>query len=96
MGIHINLAVVMHDWSRRHGLVGPSLTLGVKDTSFTRAEYDRALAPPDAAPRANEAASHAAVRAVTAGELFTDDVLRLVVVAPGRSGKNLEKSLRLP
>ena len=31
-----------------------------------------------------------------AGELFRDEVLRLVVVAPGRAGKTLERLLRLP
>jgi predicted Zn-dependent peptidase len=31
-----------------------------------------------------------------ASELFVDDGLRLVVVAPGRAGKTLERSLRLP
>jgi predicted Zn-dependent peptidase len=31
-----------------------------------------------------------------AGDLFRDDLLRLVVVAPGRAGRNLERSLHLP
>ena len=46
MGIHINLAVVMHDWSRRHGLAGPSLTLGVQDISFNRMEYEADVGVP--------------------------------------------------
>jgi hypothetical protein len=43
MGIHINLAVVLHDWFRRHAVAGPVLTLGVQDLAFRAGELDRAL-----------------------------------------------------
>ena len=43
MGIHINLAVLMHDWIARHGLSGPVSTLGVQDVSFTRDDLGRWL-----------------------------------------------------
>jgi hypothetical protein len=43
MGIHINLAVVLHDWLHRHAVSGPVLTLGVQDVTFRADELDRAL-----------------------------------------------------
>lgn len=46
MRLHINLAVVLHDWLRRHTLSGPVLTLGLRDSSFSCDEFDRALARP--------------------------------------------------
>ena len=72
MSIHINLAVVMHDWSRRHGLAGPSLTLGVQGISFNRREYEAALASPGAAPRTTAASTQAMLQHMTANELFAD------------------------
>src|SRR5690242_7839815 len=72
MSIHINLAVVMHEWSRRHGLAGPSLTLGVQDVSFTRTEYDGALVPPDAGARATDPSTQPHSQLMTPVELFSD------------------------
>jgi hypothetical protein len=43
MGIHINLALILHDWLRRYDVVGPVLTLGVQEVSFWRDELDRVL-----------------------------------------------------
>lgn len=39
MGIHINLATLMHEWVRRHRLAGPVLTLGVQQVTFTHQEF---------------------------------------------------------
>src|SRR5262245_43907335 len=62
MGIHINLAVLMHDWIARHRLSGPALTLGVQQVSFTHNEFAQRL-PPDF-PRPSTP------QAMTAAELF--------------------------
>ena len=43
MHTHINLAVLLHDWLRRHAVAGPVLTLGLLDGSFNADEFDRAL-----------------------------------------------------
>jgi hypothetical protein len=66
MGIHINLAVVLHDWLRRHAVVGPVLTLGVQHLSFRADELDRALG------RSSKQPSDASCKPPTAGELFGD------------------------
>ena len=65
MGIHINLAVVMHDWLRRHAVVGPALTLGVQDVSFRADELNRAL---NRSPKPCSTSS----KPITARELFED------------------------
>ena len=71
MELHINLAVVMHDWSRRHGLAGPTLTLGVQDVCFTRTEYAAALAPPHSTSRQTaESAPPTPAPSMSARELF--------------------------
>ena len=62
MGIHINLAVLMHDWITRHALSGPVVTLGVQDLSFTRDDFGRWL------PR--EFPHPTSPRPMTADELF--------------------------
>lgn len=49
MGIHLNLAVIVLDWTRRHRLAGPTLTLGVQDIAFTPADFQRAIDPSRAA-----------------------------------------------
>ena len=72
MGIHINLAVVLHDWFRRHAVVGPVLTLGVQDVSFQAHELDRALDRCERLPSA-------ATKLMTARELFEDFGLAPVV-----------------
>jgi hypothetical protein len=65
MSIHINLAVVLHDWLRRHVVTGPVLTLGVQDVTFRGDELDRAL---DRSPKY----SSARPKPMTARELFDD------------------------
>jgi hypothetical protein len=65
MRIHINLAVVLHDWLHRHAVAGPVLTLGVQDVNFRADELDRAL---DRCPKSFSASS----KFMTARELFED------------------------
>jgi hypothetical protein len=43
MGIHINVAVELRSWCRKHNIGGPVLTLGVQDTQFTWKEYQEAV-----------------------------------------------------
>jgi predicted O-methyltransferase YrrM len=43
MGIHINIAVELRSWCRKHRILGPLLTLGVQDTPFTWGEYQHAV-----------------------------------------------------
>lgn len=43
MRLHINLAVVLKDWTGRYKLRGPVLTLGSLDPMFQLDEFDRAL-----------------------------------------------------
>jgi len=62
VGIHINLAVLMHDWIARHGLSGPAVTLGVQDVSFTRDDFGRWLQAEFPHPPSS--------RPMTAAELF--------------------------
>lgn len=62
MGIHINLATLLHDWVRRHQLSGPVLTLGVQQLTFTHEEFASRL--PAHFPRP------AVPRPMTAAELF--------------------------
>jgi hypothetical protein len=54
MRIHIDLAVGLYDWLRRHTVAGPVLTLGLEDVFFNSDELDRALGPAHT--------SHAAIR----------------------------------
>jgi hypothetical protein len=65
MGIHINLAVLLRDWLRRHTVTGPVLTLGVQDVTFHGHELDRAL---DICPKYSSARSNP----MTSRELFAD------------------------
>jgi hypothetical protein len=62
MGIHINLAVLLRDWTTRHRLSGPALTLGVQQIAFTHNEFAAHLPASFARP--------ATPRAMTAAELF--------------------------
>src|ERR1700726_4491049 len=43
MGIHINVAVELRSWCRKHNIVGPLLTLGVQNTPFTWGEYQHTV-----------------------------------------------------
>src|SRR5260221_12731426 len=43
MRIHINLAVLLHDWLRRHAVSGPVLTMGLQGSSFNGDELDHVL-----------------------------------------------------
>lgn len=66
MGIHLNLAVILHEWCRRYQLSGPALTLGVQETQFTHSEFQRAVGPAPLAPP--EKAGHE--QQMTANDLF--------------------------
>lgn len=60
MGIHLNLAVLLHDWIARHDLTGPVLTLGVQDIGFRSLALRSAL--PDVARHGSQATSSAIAR----------------------------------
>jgi predicted Zn-dependent peptidase len=93
--------VVAHELAKAKAYISGGLELRMEETRHLaswvggqEALHDRVLTLEDALEEVARVDAAAVQR--VAADLFRDDALRLVVVAPGRAGKNLERALRLP
>ena len=93
--------VPQHELDKAKAYISGGLELRMEETRHLaswvggqEALHDRVLTLEEALAEV-EVVDSASVQRV-AGDLIRDDCLRLVVVAPGRAGKGLERALRLP